>query len=503
MNCVIYLRVSTKEQAEKDLSIPAQKDACLKYIQDKGWNFVDCYIDRGESARSVDRPQLRDMLSRIKKDKTINAVVIHKIDRLARNLEDHVAIKAILKKSDVSLVSVIENIEDSASGRLIEGIFAVMAEFYSANLGTEAKKGMMQKAKKGGWPYLAPIGYKNIRDEKGKAKIIPDPEMAPLVQEAFKLYASGDYPLIKLHELMTSKGFKPILSANPISRSRLAKMLRNKAYIGIVAWNEVEYPGIHEPLVSKALFARVQEIFTLHDKAGLRMRKHPHYLRGTLYCGHCGARLSSSLAKGKYVYFYCLGKKRQNGCPQGYIMAEKIESAILKLYKKIQLSPETVKELALELKNDLVQNEAYTLKQQTYILKKKNSLHNERQKLLQAFYANAIPLDLLKQEQNRISDEMTKLEIKQEQAVIHINQIEQVVDMAINMASNCFDAYQKASPNTKRLLNRTFFEKICLKDDNLSGFEYDELFELLLGPKGSDKKRLVPPAGIEPATDMV
>ena len=169
MNCIIYLRVSTKEQAQKGLSeegysIPAQREACLKFIKDKGWNLLDEYVDRGESARSAHRPQLQEMLSRIKKDKTINVVVVHKIDRLARNLEDHVAIKAILKRQGVSLVSVVENIEDTASGRLIEGIHALMAEFYSANLGMETKKGMIQKAKQGGWPEMAPIGYKNAQE---------------------------------------------------------------------------------------------------------------------------------------------------------------------------------------------------------------------------------------------------------------------------------------------------------------------------------------------------
>ena len=117
MNCLIYLRVSTKEQAQTDekegYSIPAQREACLKYIREKGWNFVDEYVDRGESARSADRPQLQEMLSRVKKERSIDMVIVHKIDRLARNMEDHVAIKAILKRADASLMSVVENIEDT------------------------------------------------------------------------------------------------------------------------------------------------------------------------------------------------------------------------------------------------------------------------------------------------------------------------------------------------------------------------------------------------------
>jgi hypothetical protein len=109
MRCVIYLRVSTSQQAERDLteegfSIPAQREACVRHIRDQGWQLVDEYSDRGESARSADRPQLQAMLARIEDDRDVDAVVVHKVDRLARNMEDHVAIRAALRRRDVALV---------------------------------------------------------------------------------------------------------------------------------------------------------------------------------------------------------------------------------------------------------------------------------------------------------------------------------------------------------------------------------------------------------------
>ena len=90
------------------------------------------------------------MLARIAEDSDVDAVVVHKIDRLARNMEDHVAIRALLRRRGVALVSVTENVEETASGRLVESIHALMAEFYSANLAAEVRKGMGQKAKLGG-----------------------------------------------------------------------------------------------------------------------------------------------------------------------------------------------------------------------------------------------------------------------------------------------------------------------------------------------------------------
>ena len=234
MNCLVYLRVSTKEQAEGGYSIPAQRAACLKFIQDKDWTLVDEYADRGESARTARRPQLQEMLLRIKSDPSINAVIVHKIDRLARNMEDHMAIKAILRTEDVALVSVVEAIEDSAIGEYMEGMLALNAQLYSSNLSAEVKKGLLQKVKQGGWNGQAPVGYLNVRNQRGEAVIVPDPDMAPLVKEAFKLYSTGEYSITELHSMMIKKGIRSKQSKGVISRSKFAHILNNKAYIGIV-----------------------------------------------------------------------------------------------------------------------------------------------------------------------------------------------------------------------------------------------------------------------------
>jgi DNA invertase Pin-like site-specific DNA recombinase len=145
MRCLIYLRVSTAEQAEggageEGFSIPAQREACLRHIREQGWELVDEYTDRGESARSADRPPSQAMLARIIEARDVDAVVVHKVDRLARNIEDHVAIRTAPRRCNVALVSITAKPEETASGRLVEGIHALMAEFYSANLGSEVKK---------------------------------------------------------------------------------------------------------------------------------------------------------------------------------------------------------------------------------------------------------------------------------------------------------------------------------------------------------------------------
>ena len=507
MRCVIYLRVSTREQAEEGYSIPAQREACLKYIRDAGWTFIDEYSDRGESARSQDRPQLQEMLARINRDRDVQAVVVHKIDRLARNMEDHVAIKAILKRSGAVLVSVVENIEDSASGRLVEGIHALMAEFYSANLATEVKKGLLQKAKGGGCITRAPVGYRNVRETvagRSMAKVIIDEEMAPLVNLAFRLYATGDYSISRITEVLEKRGLRVQHSKKrppqPLSRSAVASMLVNKFYIGIISYRGVDYPGLHEAIVEADLFRRVAEVLRARDAAGERVRKHPHYLKGTLYCGECGSRLSYLLAKKRYGYFYCLGQKRHTECAESYTSAEELERAVEELYASIQLSPEAAEKLRAELEQEIKRRCSSSLKEKDALDRKMKKLTAEQFKLMQAYYAEAISLEMLKAEQTRLSAEIMLCEEREKSLSAQADQAQAVLELAIQLIGNCHAAYLKAKAETRRLFNQAFFEAIYVKDRKLQRAQMTELFDALVLREGSHKESLVGLTGFEPAT---
>ncbi len=508
MRCVIYLRVSTREQAEGGYSIPAQREACMKLIREKDWNLVDEYADRGESARSTARPQLQEMLSRLKK-KDVDAVIVHKIDRLARNMSDHVAIKAVLTRTGAQLVSVVENIEDSASGRFVEGIHALMAEFYSANLSAEVKKGLLQKAKSGGMVTRAPVGYRNVRNTiegTSIAKVVIDEDMAPLVKECFNLYATGNYSLAEIQKIMAKKGLRNNFSkkrpAPEFCKSSIASLLQNRFYTGVVSYRKVEYPGLHEPIVEQSLFNRVQQALRSRDQAGERKRKHPHYLKGTIYCAECGSRLSFLLAKGKYPYFYCLGQKRHNGCSQKYVDALWVEKKIENLYKDIQLPPETVQELKEKLEEEIVNQQASSILQRKRLTKTIDELTDKRYKLVEAYYHGAIAIDILKGEQERLVSEIGDCEEKLKVIDGKHENVQELLERAIDLAGNCHEAYLLAQPDNRRLLNQTFFDKIFVGDieEKLKDPEYSDLFHELFSGDSLNKSSLVGVGGFEPPT---
>jgi len=485
---LVYVRVSSREQADEGYSIPAQSEACSRYVTEHGWCLVDEYCDRGESARTADRPAFQAMLERIREDPSISYLVVHKLDRLARNLEDHAMVRAMLRKHSVKLVSVSESLEDSASGKLVEGILASMAEFYSANLAQEIKKGLLQKVQEGGWPTIAPLGYRNVRMDtegrRGESLLVADEEAAPLVRKAFELYATGEWTLNSLHEEMTRLGLRN-RRGGILSKSKLAELLKNRAYIGKVVFRGVEYEGKHDLIVPRPLFDRVQDVFSEHDYAGVRIRRQGHYLRGVLYCGGCGQRLSSLVKKERYEYFYCLGKNnRRTECRELYARARPIERQVEEIYETLQIRPEVRRSVERDLRLEVAAREKDRGKGTERAARRLQGLASERDKLLRAYYADAIPLEMLKKEQARIDGEVEAAEAELKLAGDDLKSAKELIEHALRLLSNCHRAYKRAKSPVRKRWNRAVFERVYVKGGQITEVVIKEPFACVLA-KGS------------------
>lgn len=309
---VSYQRVSTKEQAERDgdpegYSIPAQREANQRKADSQGVILIAEFVDRGESARSADRPGLKALLSFVNQ-MPVSYAFVHKVDRLARNRADDVEINLSLKQAGVTLVSATENIDQTPSGMLLHGIMSSIAEFYSQNLATEVIKGMDQKVRNGGTPGRAPIGYLNVQSGSGEGRlnrsVIIDPVRGPLMAWAFVAYATGEWSTRTLLAELTARGLTTVAGPNtpskPLVLSQLARFLRNQYYIGQVRYRGVMHEGRHQPLVTQETFDRVQAVLDAHRTNGEKLRSHPHYLKSSVYCGHCDSRLIVTNAKNRW-----------------------------------------------------------------------------------------------------------------------------------------------------------------------------------------------------------
>ncbi|WP_158609461.1 recombinase family protein [Kocuria soli] len=322
-----YVRVSTLDQARRGsepegLSIPAQREANRRRALDMGALVVAEFVERGRSGRSLERPELRRMLEYIQ-DRPVDFVIVHKIDRLARNRADDAAITRTIQNTGAYLVSTTEAISTTPSGRLLHGIMASIAEFYSQNLATEVTKGMRQKAIHGGTPGRAPLGYLNERrfdDGREVRTITIDPERAEHVIWAFHAYATGGWSVTRLAAELEARGLTtrsgPNTPAGPLTVNGLHRLLRRPYYKGIVVHNGIEHPGRHEPLIDPVTWATVQDILTSR-RNGERSRAHDHYLKGTVFCVECGRRLIVQHTRTKtgrvYDYFVC-HRRRDTTC---------------------------------------------------------------------------------------------------------------------------------------------------------------------------------------------
>ena len=475
---VSYIRVSTREQAqrggsEEGFSLPAQREANKRKAQSMGALVVKEFADRGESARSANRPELQKMLAYLKEDGGIDYVIVHKLDRLARNRADDVEINRAFEEAGVRLVSTSENIDQTPGGMLLHGIMSSIAEFYSRNLANEVIKGMGEKARNGGTLGKAPLGYVNVRarDENGREvrTVALDEERAPLVRLAFSEYATGNWTVRQLAEHLNNRGLTIPPTArkptNPVSVRLLQTLLRNPYYKGVVSFQGVEYPGAHEPLVDAATWQTVQDILTAHTN-GERQRMHNHHLKSTIVCGLCGARLlvqhATSRASGTYHYFVCARRHRVHDCTFKAVLIDEVEARVAELYQQIRLSSDDRRDIERYLRAEFEHIQANRQQDIQRLTTRQQQLEDQRHKLLKAHYAGAIPLDLLKKEQDQLASSILAIQRELDGYTTDAALVEQHLTQALDLLEDCSRLYAAAPAHLKKQLNQVFFERILV-----------------------------------------
>ena len=533
---VIYLRVSTAKQADKDVdpegySIPAQRDACLYKARELGAEVVDTYIDRGASAKTANRPQFQVMIGRIKELRDVDYVILDKVNRFARNRRDDANVLFELNAAGCELISVKENINATPAGRLLHGIMASYAEYESANNGAEAIKGMTKKAQVGGTPGRAPIGYRNepkVIEGRVVNVVALDPERAPHIQWAFAQYATGQWTLNTLSEALAARGLRAIPQGDrpsrPLARSMVGHLLTNRYYLGIVTFRGVEYPGRHDQLVSQELFDRVQEVLKLHGRSGERDRKHHHYLKGTVYCGGCGSRLCLARAKGTYLYFFCVGRHtKRTQCIQRYVPTGEVEVAVGDFYREhVRLDEEDCRAIREGLRAVLEKRRKEARPEVNRAQRRIEELEQERRRIARGLVDGSLPPDLARDEQDRVRRELAAAERLVASAKVDFADIEKPLLQALELVNRCDRLYAEGNTRVRRLCNQAFFHQLRIIEREIATGDLQEPWRTLrdpdfrafldkalerqepvlvpsVGEAGSNNDWWAPPAGFEPA----
>ncbi len=460
INVVIYARYSSHNQQET--SIEGQLKVCQDFCERNNYNIIDKYIDRALSGTTDNRPEFLKMI-RDSSKKEFDYIVVYQLDRFARNRYDSAIYKNKLKKYGVRVLSAKENINDDASGILMESVLEGMAEYYSAELSQKVKRGMEINAEK----CLCTGGNRTLGfriDENKKFQI--DPDTAPIVRMIFELYANGS-TIPEITNQLNHLGYKTVQN-KPFGRNSIRNILHNKRYIGTYTYNDMEIPEGIPRIISDELFEKVQLILEKNKKAPARAKARERYLLTTkLFCGHCKEMMTGFSGTGKlgkvYRYYECKNIKHSK-CNKKRVRKEYIEDIVVDVCRGL-LTTENINRITTEtVKIFQADTESYNLQ---YLKKQLNSDNRKRRNLINAvaecdndsirksFYEEIISIE---KEIKTIETEIIAEEKK------HRIVTEPQIKFFLN-------SLKKGNANDERYrqaLINTFINKIFLYDDKLT-----------------------------------
>ena len=320
--------------------------------------------------------------------------------------------------------------------------------------------------------------------------MIIDEERAPLIKLAFDEFAAGNWTVSDLAEHLAACGLTtratPHVPSAPIDRKALYKVLANRYYTGVLSFKGVEYPGIHPALVSNETWQQVQDVLASHVN-GERTREHPHFLKGSLYCRNCGSRMIINYTKSRsgvrYPYFVCIGRHNKvTDCKQKAVLISEVERQVEQIYDRYSVPP-AVREYLENFLQGSIKTERQKYETELGGLRReKDKLERQRKKLLEAHYNDAIPLDLMKSEQQKIAKQLAAIDSEIKAHECAFESISERLSEALELVEDCGRTYRMASDHIKRMMNQAIFSNLWVEKDGRITAEFAPIFQMLTQP---------------------
>jgi site-specific DNA recombinase len=396
MKAAIYTRVSSQSQVE-GYSLEAQYESLIKHVENNKWELIHVYSDPGVSAKDLNRPGIQQLLRDIQNG-SFEAIVVHKLDRLTRNISNLYDLVELVNKHDVKLISLSENIDTSSPmGRMFIYLLGIFAQMFRENLAEEVVKGMSQRAQNGLRNTSArPYGY-NVGENLA---LIVNDEEAVIVGKIYEWYVSGQGKF-KIAYRLNEMGI-PSAKGSTWSDKIIGGIISNLTNIGATHWKRKGRPeseriivyDTHEPIISREIFDAAQKIFHRRREQEMSKSSYDYVFSTILKCGECGRAYHGR--KLKFNNYRCSGRNRRE-CSASDISEMKMA------------------ELFLSFLNDLIleydQPEKVIGKDTSKDAKRLEKLlaesGNRRKRLTRAMADGAVPYDEYK---SLIAEENAKIE---------------------------------------------------------------------------------------------
>lgn len=418
------------------------------------------------------------MLKQLRKG-NVRGVVIHKIDRSARNLKDWADLGELIDQG-IEVHFANESLDlQSRGGRLSADIQAVVAADYIRNLREETKKGLYGRLKQGFYPLPAPIGY--LDQGAAKLKVI-DPVKGPLVKKTFDLYATGQWSIPTLGDEMYRRGLRN-RAGNRVTRNGMHTLLRNSFYTGIIRINASgeSYMGNHEALISRSQFDRVQDI--LHGRVGTRTKVNDFLFRRFVKCARCEYSLIGERQKGR-VYYRCHGKE----CPKTTIREDAISEFVEANLQRVTFSETELgylRKRLIGLKTSWVKDRETQVQALTIRIE---HITERLNRLTDAYLDQALDKVMFEERKTSLLQERRMLEDAKRDWQENRRSVPDIISRCVELAGRAYSLYQRASTEKKRLLLRTLVSNCAISQKSLV-FTWQMPFQEIADREKSDDGR--------------
>ncbi len=476
-SAVLYIRVSTEEQAKHGFSVDTQTNTCLEFAQKEGYIVRKIFIEEGLSAKDLNRPEAQKLLKFCDTPQNnVSAIIVWRLDRLSRfNVDYHGTIRPILMNRNIKLLSATEFNSDTIEGEYMRNMMMCNAEYELSLIRFRTKENMKTIARGGRRPAKAPIGYLNVGKKDEPKKIIVDEETAPYIKRAFELYSTGMYSFETLGDYLYLEGFKHPKTGEKYPARKFEWLLHNPFYIGRFTWGGELYEGSHTPIISKELFYRVQAMFETVD----RTKKHDIQFAytGLIKCADpdCNCYYTAQFKRGKnkkghYVYYSCSNSKHVHKKLK-YYREEYFDNTFANILETIHIEKEHIERLRFLASDYLKEFSEYEKKTTADIRKQIDVLSKRIKNSYIDKLEGRLPASMSEEEFNSMhrewQEEKDRLLMKLEEGNISTKFIYNRIDRILKFSENLPELFLKGTAEEKKLIMTTMTKSIKFDGENV------------------------------------
>jgi len=465
MNAIVYCRVSSDEQID-NYSLSSQEEACTKEAKRLGVNIVKVFREEGKSAKTANRPQLINLLAYAQKHKdTIHVLLVYRLDRLARQTSDYLAIRKKLFELGVEIKSTSEPTGDKPTERFVETLLAATAQLDNDIRGERSKQGLYQRFKDGWMIGKAPLGYKNI-ERDGKQIVVAHKEDFEKMKKAWELMATGTKSLRQITKIMNSWGLKTHWNNRkyPLRLQSVSRLFRDPVYMGILKYEKYpgeEIRGKHPQMISEETFYKVRDIIDGRNTTPTQKKRivdnEDFPLRNLIKCS-CGSGFTGGWCKGRnkhYAYYWCANRNHKTK----FIRTENMDEMLKENLKHIEPAPEAIDLFLLILANNYEKRIVKLAKKKKNAEKELSRLKLELRNLVRGDAEGKYSKDIYEEVKEQIMNEIMAARIIKNESLIDKYDLEATSDFIRELLMNLAKAYEVSDYGQKQVLIGSIYPK--------------------------------------------